>query len=152
MIHNRTHVVLNDQTPYPFEKEVRDMSKIPNAYVIVIFDCCRKNLNNPLMPPSNASEMEQDKVTRNLIIINGCPPNRAVSARSTIAGEFINNLNDWIDPNGTIILPGLLRFWQPGNLGDKVIDISEDLLFFGPVPQALVPFDNVWKFMQDKMN
>ena len=112
----------------------RGFSEIPNAYVILILDCCRKNFNDPKYR-AGADEGHRDStVYRNLIIINGCPPNGRVDARSSIATEFFTKLSSCADINGTIILPGNLLFWQPGNEGDKVIDIRQYLHFHGPLP------------------
>ena len=72
-----------------------------------------------------------------------------MDARSSIATEFFTKLSSWADPNGTIMLPGQLRFWQPGNKGDKVIDIRQDLHFFGPPPKAIAPQEDTNEIMQD---
>lgn len=51
MRENTTQLVLNDtakgKTFYKMENTARILSEIPNAYVIVVFDCCRENLNDP---------------------------------------------------------------------------------------------------------
>ena len=138
MRNNTTQIVLNDTAKpfYPMENMARVFAEIPNAYVMVVFDCCRENLNDPRFRSGvSASEQENDPAAyRNLILINGCPPNRVVDAKSSIATELFTKLESFKDSNGTIVLPGQLRFWQPGNKGDKTLDIRQDLHFFGPPP------------------
>ena len=89
---NTTQVVLNDQakTFYPMESIARVFAEIQGAYVMVIFDCCRENLNNAKYRSGGGeTEQESDPASyRNLILINGCPPNREVDAKSSIAAEF----------------------------------------------------------------
>ena len=80
---NITQVVLNDTDKpyYPLENMARVFSEIEGAYVMVIFDCCRENRNRPDYRASNAvPEQEFRSAYRNLMIINGCPPNRKVAA------------------------------------------------------------------------
>ena len=143
---NTTQIVLNDtgKTFYKMENIVRVCSEIPNSYVITVFDCCREDLNNPKYRGGGEIEQEGDETAyRNLILFNGCPPNKGVEAKSSIATEFFTKLETCTDSNGTIMLPGKLRFWQPGNKGDKVIDIRQDLHFLGPPPKASVSPDIV---------
>ena len=115
MKNNTTQIVLNDtsKTFYPMENIARVFSEIPNAYVMVVFDCCRENLNDPkFRSGGGVTEQESDPVAyRNLILINGCPPNREVDAKSSIATELFTKLESFKDSNGTIVLPGQLRFW-----------------------------------------
>ena len=139
MKNNTTQFVLNDtaKTFYPMENIARVFAEIPDAYVMVVFDCCRENLNDPKFRSGGGVQAEQESdpaAYRNLIMINGCPPNRGVEAKSSIATELFTKLESCKDSNGTIVLPGQLRFWQPGNKGDKTLDIRQDLHFFGPPP------------------
>ena len=93
---NITKVVLNDTTKpyYPLENMARVFSEIEGAYVMVIFDCCRENRNKPEYRAGNdVQEQDFDSTAyRNLIMINGCPPNRKVDAKSSIATEFFTKL------------------------------------------------------------
>ena len=141
MRENTTQMILNDTAKgksfYRLEFQARVCSKELGAYVIVVFDCCRENLNDPKYRNCGAvAEQESDSaVYRNLFLINGCPPNQEVDAKSSIATELFTKLESCKDANGTIVLPGKLRFWQPGNMGDKTFDIRQDLHFFGPTPR-----------------
>ena len=88
---NITKVVLNDTAKpyYPLENMARCFSEIEGAYVMVIFDCCRENRNKPEYRAGNdVPEQESNAAYRNLILINGCDPNRKVAAKSSIATEF----------------------------------------------------------------
>ena len=78
---NTTQLVLNEtakgKTFYKMESIARIYSETPNSYVIVVFDCCRENLNNAKYR-SGGEDTEQESnpaAYRNLILINGCPPN-----------------------------------------------------------------------------
>ena len=88
---NMTQLVLNDtsknKTFYKMENVARIISETPGSYVIVVFDCCRENLNDPkYRNGGDVIEQESDPTAyRNLILINGCPPNKAVDAKSTIS-------------------------------------------------------------------
>ena len=50
MRENTTQLVLNDpatgKTFYKMENIARVYSETPNSYIIVVFDCCRENLNH----------------------------------------------------------------------------------------------------------
>ena len=107
---NTTQLVLNhpDKTFYKMENVVRIYSEIPDSYIIVVFDCCRENLNDPkFRSGGGVSEQEFNPgAYRNLLIINGCPPNKGVDAKSSIAEELFRKLESCKDSNGTIVLPG----------------------------------------------
>ena len=71
----------------------RVFSEIEGAYVVVIFDCCRENRNKPEYRASNeVQEYENRSTYRNLILINGCSPNKKVAAKSSIATELFAKL------------------------------------------------------------
>ena len=107
--------MLNDtsKTYYKMENIARIYSETPDCYLLVVFDCCRENLNAPkFRSGGGVSEQESDPAAyRNLILINGCPPNKGVDAKSSIATELFTKIESCKDPNGTIVLPGQLRFW-----------------------------------------
>lgn len=74
----------------------------------MVFDCCRENLNGAKYRSVGVEEeMNFDRAAyRNLIIINGCPPNDKVAAKSSIAAELFRKIESLKDPRGTIVLPG----------------------------------------------
>jgi len=92
---NITKVVLNDTAKpyYPLENMARVFSAIEGAYVMVIFDCCRENRNKPEFRAGNDVQEQDNRSTyRNLILINGCSPNKKVDAKSSIATELFTKL------------------------------------------------------------
>ena len=59
----------------------------------------------------------------------------------SLAQEFLQQLEESKAPNGCIMLPGNLQYWQPckwddgyERKGTKVIDIIEPIHFAGPSP------------------
>ena len=38
-----------------------------------------------------------------------------------------------VRPDGSIVLPGTMVYWTPGEFGDKVFCIKQDLMFYNPV-------------------
>ena len=79
---------------YGLEAMSRSLSCLEGSYVITIFDCCRE-----YMAPRDTSTRglnDQDSVpdiymssNTNLILVNGCPPNKLVPAYSFIARGFL---------------------------------------------------------------
>ena len=58
-----------------------------------------------------AEQDSNSSVYRNIILINGCPPNEKVDAKSSIARELFTKLESCKDSRGTVILPGQLLYW-----------------------------------------
>ena len=89
MIKNTTQLVLNDpdKSFYKMENVARVDSEIPDCYLLVVFDCCREDLNDiKFRSGGEVSEQENNSgAYRNLILINGCAPNSGVEAKSSIA-------------------------------------------------------------------
>ena len=36
-------------------------------------------------------------------------------------------------PDGSIVLPGTMLYWTPGEFGDKVFAIKQELMFYNPL-------------------
>ena len=55
----------------------------------------------------------------NYILWFGCPPERRVDAKSTIARDLFIQLKEKARPyDGRVVLPETLMFWHPGNDGE----------------------------------
>lgn len=81
---------------YPLEGNLRSMGALPGAYVIGVFDCCRAEFELPDRG-AGVQEVEEELETdesRNCIFVFGCQPLGSVSAVSTIAMEFIEQLEE----------------------------------------------------------
>jgi hypothetical protein len=85
-----TFAVLNADTKltyrFPLEKELRTIGKIPGAYVIGIFDCCRTNVDPALRGGHDAPDDEGPY--KNFYFSFGCGPKDGVSLASTMAIEW----------------------------------------------------------------
>ena len=55
-----------------------------------------------------------------------------MSAKSSIAVTFFQKVMENVRPDGSIILPGTMLYWTPGEFGDKVFCIKQDLMFYNP--------------------
>ena len=72
------------------------LSSILGSYVITIFDCCREYMAPPILNTRGLDDDNDDEPVpekyqhskTNLIIINGCPPNKFVPATSFISRGF----------------------------------------------------------------
>ena len=47
-----------------------------------------------------------------------------MSAKSSIAVTFFQKVMENVRPDGSIILPGTMLYWTPGEFGDKVFAIK----------------------------
>lgn len=129
-----------EKPTFPLEAMTRSLSRTIGAYVVAVFDCCRERKTaamKPLTKGSNAapSELEADNSPgRNLIIINGCEPNRSVAAKSPIAAKVIDTLRSVKAARISVIFPEAFNNFSPSEGGDVVNQTSHDILFDGPIP------------------
>ena len=65
----------------------------------------------------------------NFISWFGCPPNKRVKAKSTIAVDFFKELRKVANPrNGQVKLPQDMTFWQPGDGGNILSIVKHPLV------------------------
>ena len=79
----------------------------------------RGNSNNP--PANDIDEGEH----MNHIFWFGCQENSGVSANSTIAVEFFEEMKRVARPaDGTVELPNDMSFWKPGDGGNMILAVA----------------------------
>jgi len=88
---NYTYAVLNNPDPrrwrFPLEMYLRTLGTNPGAWVVGVFDCCRENFTLPGRGNGDEEIVDMSGY-RNTFMTFGCPPNKEVSARSTLAVEY----------------------------------------------------------------
>ena len=80
-------VTCDDKNPYPLERQLAILSSIPNSMVVGIFDCCRAPFPETHRGSGVEEGLEPDSAYQ-YIFFYGCPPNKTVPAKSTIAKDF----------------------------------------------------------------
>ena len=84
------------------------MGTIPGCYVIGLFDCCRELWVAP--DRSSGANGDDDGIAfdedyENTILIFGCAPGKKVAAVSTVATEFVQQLQTAVQEDGSIVVP-----------------------------------------------
>ena len=85
--------------------------------------------------PENPEDMMHSYT--NLILINGCAPNKTVPGYSFIAEGFLKTLEECRSNNGTLLIPDsnqILNTFRPNSEGNLTFEIAEPLLLHGPDP------------------
>ena len=89
---------------YPLEQEVRNLSKIPGAYVIGLFDCCRARVPKDLR--GGPGEPDAEGKYQNCYLSFGCEANFGVPLESILAKEWFDKLRELCGQvDGSIIFP-----------------------------------------------
>ena len=100
--------------------------------MVAIFDCCRESYSRLTrggaeQAPEPDIDAESDDY-RNWILFFGCPPDKGVSARSTIATDFFVQLKQNARAyDGRVVLPINLMTWSPGDDGEMIAKIKHPL-------------------------
>ena len=100
---NMTYAMCNsgpggNKIRFPLEERLKILSTNSGCFVCGIFDCCREKITEAMRGSRGSfgdaplDALEDDKA--NHIFWFGCEPNRGVSAKSTIAVEFFNELKE----------------------------------------------------------
>jgi len=124
VMENYTYAMLNDckKIRYPIEKQMRNLGINPGVFVLGVLDCCRENFQQLSRGTGQAEPVEEEDLShyRNMFITHGCAPNSGVDARSTISVEYFKKLSQFAKPDGSVIIPGRMTTWMPGNGGEHV--------------------------------
>ena len=64
--------LLNDGREYALEEKLRSLAKISGTYIVGLFDCSRKILENVSLADEEATEEE------NIILTFGCQPQKDI--------------------------------------------------------------------------
>ena len=154
MLKNQNNIVVLDKDKkkryFNLELWSRSLSSIEGSYIITIFDCCREYMPVPttrgigsneedaehdVSAPENPEDMMHSYT--NLILINGCAPNKTVPGYSFIAEGFLKTLEECRSNNGTLLIPDsnqILNTFRPNSEGNLTFEIAEPLLLHGPDP------------------
>ena len=90
-----------------------NLSTVKNSFVLGIFDCCRAPFPTTTRGANADEDLEETASAFNFIFYYGCPPNKTVPGKSTLAKAFFQKLRDSADPYyGTIILPTAISHWH----------------------------------------
>ena len=94
----------------------------------MVFDCCRQKLKDSTRGGEEETKASTDVSDPNIIIIYGCPPNKLVPAKSTIATAFFERLREKAnDATGEVTLPYALVGWRgiDPNIKSEVLPLTE---------------------------
>ena len=88
-----TWAVMNTDTKkwrFPLENLIRTLGANRGAWVVGLFDCCRKSLAAAMRDDGaiDVKSPDEEPPYRGTLLSFGCPPNSGVDARSTIAVEY----------------------------------------------------------------
>ena len=126
---NNTYVITGGGKMFALEKSIRILGRMPESYVISLFDCCREKIDEGQWRGAgpnyvNIEAMMEDLGGRdqddggnqkgfvNTIVTYGCPPSQGVPAKSTIALSYFRQLKMSADSyDGMIKFPSVLNFY-----------------------------------------
>ena len=121
---------------FNLEGEMDDYARRKGTYIISLFACSREAM------PEKEEEGTRGGTQANdygqYIKIHAVPGGfwGSISPETpSLAKEFLQQLEESKAPNGCIMLPGNLQYWQPCIAGKKEINIVEPIHFGGPSPQ-----------------
>ena len=133
-MNNYTEAVINTNEPgnlkfrVPLEKQMRILATNPGTFVLGILDCCRENFSLTTRGTGGAVDEEDEfEDYCNLFITHGCAPNLGVDARSTISSMYFQKLKQFARQDGSVIIPGRMTTWTPGNNGEHMPKHSHEL-------------------------
>ena len=88
--------LLNDGREYALEEKLRSLAKISGTYIVGLFDCSRKILENASFADEEATQEE------NLILTFGCQPQKDIQPKRDIAQNYFDHLkrSSRIQPDG----------------------------------------------------
>jgi len=111
---NLVFAVTTDGTaPYPLEAQLMNLSTTKNCYVLGTFDCCRAPFPTTHRGANAEENLEETTSPYNFIFYYGCPPNKTVPGKSTLAKAFFAKLNEKADPYyGSVVLPSSISHWH----------------------------------------
>ena len=111
-----TCFLLDNEKMFPAESHLRIFAK--KAFVMVLFDCCRENVEQSKWKTKgsgydsmadidclldNVQDDSKKKINQqNYIITYGCPPSGFVAAKSTIAISYFRQLRNSAGDQGSI--------------------------------------------------
>ena len=134
IMNNYTEMVLNNNDAgnlkfrVPIEKQMRIIATNPGTFVLGVLDCCRENFVLSTRGTGAAVEEEEEIESYcNLFITHGCAPSTTVDAMSTISKKYFEKLRSFAKADGTVIIPGRMGTWTPGNNGEHFMKYSNDL-------------------------
>ena len=85
---NLVYAVCTDtRSPYPLEAQLMNLSSTKGAFVLGIFDCCRAPFPSKHRG-SNEGDGADGESAYEYIFYYGCPPNKTVPGKSTLATAF----------------------------------------------------------------
>ena len=102
-----TCAVLNEERDYPLEKMLRSIAKMPESYIVAMFDCCRET------SPSARGGGTTNSEEMNLVISFACAPSTGSPMKSNFAVDYFEYLRRKSHPDdGSILLPDVLNYWK----------------------------------------
>lgn len=93
------------KTESPLENKLKYFCRLPNLYIVALFDCCRDRVKTRGLD-RNYSDTDDEDDDSSAIFYYGADAGKGVSAKSNVAESFFRDMYKEIDPlTGTVVLP-----------------------------------------------